>query len=466
VAEDKRQWSQADTIAMALVTVVAGVIRGIHLSMPADLFGDEIFYAREACIYVYQSRQICGIPLDAVSPHPPLGKLLISLGVRALGWGPLGWRIAVMLAGTASVPLLYLLARRLLGSTRGATLAAGLLAIDFLHFVHSRMAMVDIFLPLFVVASFLFVVIDRDHDNSTQARGVLSRPWLLAAGFAAGAAIATKWVGLGALAGVAVLSFIWILLRPSSEGFYAKVQRGLRRQWHALALALIVAPSLVYILAYVPRIDGSLFALPWVRGSWIRTFAREQREMLNFHLYSGEIYWVGKTNIYVSPAWSWPLIKRPESLYWHERGDEHGRIIFMGNPLVWWTSLPALMYLGLQVARRRRNDAAVVALTGVAVLYIPFLLVTGVRSAPFLHDILPSVPFMCLALATVAVGWKNPFSRWLVAGFAMGAVALFAFFYPILTAVPLSREGLQARQWFQDCEPSADIAAPAGWCWK
>jgi dolichyl-phosphate-mannose--protein O-mannosyl transferase len=48
----------------------------------------------------------------------------------------------------------------------------------------------------------------------------------------------------------------------------------------------------------------------------------------------------------------------------------------------------------------------------------------------------------------------------------MAAVALFAFFYPILTAVPLSREGLQARQWFQDCEPSADIAAPAGWCWK
>jgi hypothetical protein len=84
-SEDKRQWAQADTIAMALVTAVAGVIRGIHLSMPADLFGDEIFYAREACIYVYQSRQICGIPLDAVSPHPPLGKLLISLGVRVLG---------------------------------------------------------------------------------------------------------------------------------------------------------------------------------------------------------------------------------------------------------------------------------------------------------------------------------------------------------------------------------------------
>jgi len=212
---------------MALVTAAAGAIRGIHLSRPGELFGDEIFYAREACIYVYQSKEICGISLDVVSPHPPLGKLLISLGVRALGWEPLGWRIAVMLAGTASVALLYLLARRVLGSTRGATLAAGLLAIDFLHFVHSRMAMVDIFLPLFVVASFLFVVIDRDHVATRAGDGrlgVFSRPWLLAAGLAAGAAIATKWVGLGALAGVAALSLIWIILRPTSEGFYMKVK--------------------------------------------------------------------------------------------------------------------------------------------------------------------------------------------------------------------------------------------------
>lgn len=467
--EKTRQWSRADTIAMALVTAAAGAIRGIHLSTPGELFGDEIFYAREACIYVYQSREICGISLDAASPHPPLGKLLISLGVRALGWEPLGWRIAVMLAGTASVALLYLLARRVLGSTRGATLAAGLLAIDFLHFVHSRMAMVDIFLPLFVVASFLFVVIDRDHAATRAGDGrlgVFSRPWLLAAGFAAGSAIATKWVGMGALAGVAALSLIWIFLRPSSEGFYMKVQGALRREWAAMVLALIVAPSLVYVLSYAPRIDGPLFALPWVRGSWIRTFARKQREMLHFHFYSGEIYWVGKTNTFVSPAWSWPLIKRPETLHWEERSDEHGRIIFMGNPLVWWTSLAALAYLGLQLARRRRNDAAVVALTGMAVLYAPFLLASGVRSAPFLHDILPSVPFMCLALATVAVGWEDSFSRWISLGFAAAAIGFFVFFYPVLTAVPLSQEGLEARQWFQDCAPSADIAAPVGWCWK
>jgi dolichyl-phosphate-mannose-protein mannosyltransferase len=475
-------WQKKDTIALAIVTAIAGALRGIHLSFPAGITFDELLYAREACIYVYQSPELCGIPLDAVSPHPPLGKLIISLGVRAFGWHAFGWRIAGLIAGTATVALLYLLARRLLG-TKGAVFAASLLAIDFLHFVYSRIAMIDTFLTFFVVASFLFAVIDRDAYLRRSGAvgepppGVLSRafsrPWLLAAGLAAGAAIATKWVGLGSLAGVALLSSVWILIRPSPQKLYAKVQSALSSDWPALTLALMVAPVLIYIVSFVPITEGPVFKWPLARGSWTRNFARQQRELVNFHFpsaanrYKAEVYWVGKTHPDVSPAWSWPLIKRPERYYKEDSGgDAHRRIIALGSPLVWWTSLAALAYLGLQVAQGQRSDAAVVALIGISVLYLPFLLISGVRSAPFLHDILPSVPFMCLALATVSDRWTSAFSRWIVVGFATAAVAMFIFFYPVLTAGPLSQEALKARQWFQDCEPSADIAAPAGWCWK
>jgi dolichyl-phosphate-mannose-protein mannosyltransferase len=470
---EKRQWSWSDTIAMAAVSATAGVIRGIHLSRPEFIYSDELFYAREGCIYVYNSQLTCGIPLDAVSPHPPLGKWLISLGIRVFGWEPLGWRVAGLVAGTVTVALLYLLARRLLGSTWGATFTAGLLAIDFLHFVQSRIAMLDVYVTLFSVASFLFVVIDRDRltDRGPEVRGrgfgALWRPWLLAAGLATGAAIATKWVGLGGLLGVAALSSVWALARPSAGRFYTKFQRALKREWPAMVLAFVVAPSLVYIVSYAPRIEGSAFALPWSHGSWIRNFASVQREMLNFHRHSKEILYVGKTNAYVSPAWSWPLIKRPMVYYSNEpAGDGHERITAMGSPLVWWTSLTALAYLGLQVVRRRRNDAAVVVLTGFAALYVPSLLMSSVRPATFVYYMLPSVPFMCLALATVAVGWIHSFPRWIVVGFLVVAVVLFAFFYPVLAGVPLSHEAVQARQWFHDCRPATGIAAPAGWCWQ
>jgi dolichyl-phosphate-mannose--protein O-mannosyl transferase len=228
----------------------------------------------------------------------------------------------------------------------------------------------------------------------------------------------------------------------------------------------------VYVLSYVPVVRGSVFASPLARGSWTRNFAREQREMVTFHFppaatyHRAEVYWVQKTHPDVSPAWSWPLIKRPERHYVEDTADDqHRRILAMGSPWVWWTSLVALAYLGLQSARRRQNDAAAVALIGISVFYLPFLSLSGTRSAPFLHDMLPSVPFMCLALATVSNAWNGTFSRWIVIGFGTAAVAFFIFFYPILTGLPLSQQALDARQWFQDCEPYADIAAPAGWCW-
>src|SRR2546427_12544 len=80
-------------------------------------------------------------------------------------------------------------------------------------------AMLDVFLTLFVVTSFLFLVIDRERlvdgtpDSGDRGSGVLSRPWLLAAGMAAGAGAATKWVGLLAVAGVAALSLLWTITR-------------------------------------------------------------------------------------------------------------------------------------------------------------------------------------------------------------------------------------------------------------
>src|SRR5215207_1484136 len=159
---DVPRWSRSDSVAIAVVTGLACAIRGVHLTRPPFIYSDELFYAREACNYVYQSPKTCGIPLDAVSAHPPMGKWLISLGIHVFGWEPFGWRVASLAAGTLTVALMYVLARRVLRSTGGAVFAAGLLALDFLHVVQSRIAMLDVFLTMFVLAAFAFAIVDRD----------------------------------------------------------------------------------------------------------------------------------------------------------------------------------------------------------------------------------------------------------------------------------------------------------------
>lgn len=456
-------------MAITLVTAAAALLRSIHLTRPNVIVFDEFFYVREACFSVYRSQQICGIGESAVSPHPPLGKWLISLGIRAFGYNALGWRVAALAAGVLTVPLLYLLARRLLGTTPGAAMAAGLLAIDPLHFVHSRVAMLDVFVTLFIVASFLFLVIDRDRceaagraSSAQGGRSVLSRPWLLAAGLAAGAAAATKWVGFLALVGVAALSVLWAESRQDREPLRERIGAAARKEGWQLVVAMVIAPLTVYVVSFAGRIDGPVLSWPWSHGSWVRNFLGAQKAMLLFHLGIQDV------SPYSSPAWSWPLIRRPVVYFQQAWGGRYREILAMGSPVVWWACLPALAYLGIRVARRRRpTEAAVVVVGGFAVLYLPWLAVAAERSFTFLFYLLPAVPFMCLALATVATPWVRSLGgRAIVSLFCALAIASFAFFYPVLTAAPLSKPAVEARLWFRDCRPPPGSLASDGWCWR
>ncbi|HYV96015.1 MAG TPA: phospholipid carrier-dependent glycosyltransferase [Gemmatimonadaceae bacterium] len=442
-----RGWGRSDTIALTVVTVLAGIIRLGRITTPPFIFSDENFYAREACNIAFASPASCGVPLDAVTEHPPLGKLLIALGIRAAGFTPLGWRLPEAIAGTITVALLFLLARKLGLGTRAASFCAGLLAIDFLHVVQSRMATLDVFLTMFVVASVLAVAIDRD-----DLTGRTLRPWLLLAGAAGGAATATKWVGVTGLAFAGALALYWNLRRAP-----------LRRLIVPFGFAFAVVPAFAYTATFAGRTDGSLVAAPWLQGSWVRNFAHVQRGMLEFHKADPEIKYVGLTNPYASPAWSWPLLKRPMTYYAEpDTGPVQQRITATGSPFVWWTCFAALGFLAVCVVQRKADDAARVAVGGFLAMYAPLVLVSSGRAATFIYYMLPSVPFMCLAI--VAVTRR---ARWqLLAAYGLIAVVSFAFFYPVLTGVSLPRGAVERRIWFHDCAPATGRKAPSGWCWE
>jgi dolichyl-phosphate-mannose-protein mannosyltransferase len=459
----RRPWSRLDTAAIIAITSIAGLLRSIHLTRPPHVVFDELFYAPESCNIVYRSQAICGVRPDAVTPHPPLAKLLVSLGIRAFGYQPLGWRIAPLIAGTVTVALLYLLGRRILSSTAGAALAAGFLAIDPLHIVLSRLAMLDVFVTLFAVAGFLFLTIDLDHletRSGDRRRGFISRPWLLAAGVAAGAAAASKWEGFLALAGLVVLWAVRTASEQRPGSWLRRIGAAVQADRWALVAGFVIAPLIVYVVSFIGRIHGSLLSWPWVHGSWIRTFFGLQKGMLEYHLR------LKYPNAYASPAWSWPLLKRPVIfLYTASRGRVQ-EILAIGNPVVWWPSLLALVYLGVRLVRRGPGDRpAATIVVGFAALYLPWLALST-RPLTFLYYLLPAVPFMYLAVAAVI---DPHLASWAWRGAAVTlcalAVAFLLFFYPVLTAKPLSGKSVEARVWFRDCQRAPQGVTPAGWCW-
>jgi len=112
---------------------------------------DEIYFARAAeeylkHQYIYENT------------HPPLTKLLITLstimfGGLAHGDNAAGWRFLDLVAGALMVSLLYAFAVRITGSRFFAALAAGLLVLDGMHFVQSRIATPESFVGLFALAT-------------------------------------------------------------------------------------------------------------------------------------------------------------------------------------------------------------------------------------------------------------------------------------------------------------------------
>src|SRR5690606_4460396 len=149
--------------------------------------------------------------------HPPLGKWIIALGMGLFGAGnSAAWRLAVALIGTATVLLLYFVAKELTRSITVASIAGLLLAIDGLSLVMSRVGLLDRILTFFILLGLFFILLDRrrsiplveraasDGSEPLWGRVIWRRPWVVAAGVALGAATAVKWSGLYALAGFGI----------------------------------------------------------------------------------------------------------------------------------------------------------------------------------------------------------------------------------------------------------------------
>jgi len=483
-------WSRLDTAALAIITLGAAVIRFAGLARPIGHVFDEIFYAVDACWYVVASPEVCEVAELASRAHPPLGKWLIGSGILLFGYDEFGWRVAAAVAGTLTVALTYLLAWRLLRhhargrqATIGAVAASGLMATDLLHLVQSRVGMLDVFIVLFVVGAMLAIVLDRDRDRGAgpggwPARLVLGRPWRLVAGLCLGAATATKWSGGYVALAVIGLTIAWEIAderrRGANAGWGAAVIGAVRREALPTLILLGLVPVAVYVLAYTGRMPGEVFALPWQVGSVWRGIWDHQHAMLDFH-----------TNLsghhpYESPPWSWPLLRRPVAYFFLDEAGSYRHILAGGNPAVWWPGILAV--IGLAVAWLRRGaspwapEAVVVA--GAVATYGPWLILSGGRSQTFLWYMLPTIPFLCLALGVVAARlWDRLAGRVVTIAYGVLVAASFLFFFPVATALPLEPDGWWQRIPFRDCgregAPTLELPddtissgpAPEGWCW-
>jgi len=161
------------TLLVLGLTLVAFLLRLYRLDLPDRLIGDETYYVPAARSILGQNEE--GVPRDTIRGHPPLGKMLIAVGMLLFGDNPLGWRIMPVIAGTLAIPVFYILLRRLFWGRKemayAPLIATFLFSFETLTFYFSRVARIDIFMLLFLLAGIYFLL------DQGRTRRLLAAPF-------------------------------------------------------------------------------------------------------------------------------------------------------------------------------------------------------------------------------------------------------------------------------------------------
>jgi dolichyl-phosphate-mannose--protein O-mannosyl transferase len=417
-------------IAPILIALASFVLRIINLGLPKGFVFDEVYYvdgARDLLKY--------GVEVDGTNPefivHPPVGKWLIASGIKLFGDSEFGWRFASAVFATFLILLFARLVHVLFYSPLLTALGAALMALDGLLLVHSRTALLDLFLTFFTLLGVLLW-----HRN----RHIL-------AGIALGLAIGCKWSAIYFVAVIGLIAVYKILvahdIRKSAQQIAAKfLQYGL-------------LPVVVYTLTWTGWfISDRGWSRQWSSNpffSWLHYHS----EMLNFHTGLTE------KHPYEANPWSWLVMGRPTSFFYESpKGcgakDCAQEVLALGTPILWWVGTISIAvvigYWIRSLIHHRVDSAANLVVLGVVAGYLPWFAMQQRTVFSFYAIIIQ--PFLIIAIVYCAKlllgsGLKPAVSQSIVGGIFALIVLCFIFFIPLFTGQVITYEDWQLRMWFE-----------------
>ncbi|MGL4987088.1 MAG: phospholipid carrier-dependent glycosyltransferase, partial [Treponemataceae bacterium] len=391
---------------------------------------DEIYYVRTA--YEYDQ----GLPAYE-NTHPPLGKILIMMGIKLFGFNPFGWRFMSAFFGVLIIPIFFFFAKKIFNSTFFASFAAILLSADFMHFVQSRIATIDIFAFFFIVCTYyaMFCYTKSNFFDINQKKSFLL---LAISGITFALATAVKFIGLYAGLGLAVLFFIHLTqcynvyrhavsLKPSKQNAEQQIiarlfLSHLLKTLFACFVFFIIIPTIIYTLCYIP-VQG-------IEGSNVfEKMIANQRSMLSYHTS------ITAKHPFASRWFEWPLMIKPIWYYTSKLSATHSEgISSFGNPFIWWLGIPAFFYM-IFLVFKKKDSLALFFLIAFICQYIPWIFIKRIT---FIYHFFPTVPFLIFMIVYSVYTFRfKKVSFAIIVSYLALTLLLFGIFYPVLAGKPV-----------------------------
>ncbi len=386
---------------------------------------DELHHARTAYDYLY------GPPFSEVT-HPPLGKVLISAGIKLFGMNPFGWRFTCALFGVLMVPLMYLFAWRISRKTEVAATAAVLLCTEFMHFALSRISTLDMIIAFFILLMFYLMYCFADGLMRGYPLKSLCRTLVLC-GCATGCALAVKWTGGYAAAGIAIAFFSFLIPYCAKHHWNEKIRRELPILFVVCVVSFVVIPCGIYVLSYVP------FARWYPEKSLLQSVVDNSVFMLTYHV--DAVF----DHPYASEWYTWLIDKRPLlDAFGKVEGGLVSSISTFGSPLVVWGGLLSLVH-HVYLWMCKGNQTAKFLTIAYLSLLMPWWFI---HRTVFIYQYFGCILILVLMLAHSAMQ-SQTHQRSSLAVLAGASCVLFLMFYPVISGQEVSVSYVRTvLQWF------------------
>jgi dolichyl-phosphate-mannose-protein mannosyltransferase len=417
------------SVAPIFIAFVSFFLRIINLGTPKGFVFDEVYYVNGAQDFLKYGVEVDGLKPEFVV-HPPVGKWCIALGIKIFGDNEFGWRITAAIAGTLIILIAARLAHELFYSPFLTAVTAALLALDGMLLVHSRTALLDLFLTLFVLIAAYF--------------WFRQQFWFASAFF--GLALATKW---SALYFIALFGFITFfrLLRVEK----VKV---LPRTVIMRILQFGIVPVCIYVFTWI---GWFVSGRGWDRhysSNALSSLIYYHKQMLDFHTSLVE------KHAYQANPWSWLIMGRPTSFFYQTpKGCGSAtcaqEVLALGTPVLWWSATIAVAfligYLSWQFYHRAVDDRLTFILAGIIAGYLPWFFFQ--KRTVFSFYAIVFEPFLILAIVYCAKIFidrsRNPANaQVIILGFVAVVFLNFIYFLPLYLGETITYAQWHMRMWF------------------